>query len=404
MPTFVYTARDRAGKALDGALDAATPEVALATLQNKGYLITSMTLRLSGLRGAARRRRLHGRVTLTDHVLFCQQVGTMLEAGVPLLRALEVVQYQLESRRLLLTLSECTRDVEGGSSFRDALAKHPKVFSPFWINLVETGEASGRLGASLHQLAKYLERVKLLREKLVSALLYPLLLTIMAVAVVGFFSIVVIPMFHNLFAQFNAELPPLTQFVLQAGIWMRQYFLWLLIGGIFLGWLLKRYCATQQGRWVLDRYSLRLPVFGALFYDVQIARFASGLGTLLDSGVPILFALEILERSADNRLFGEAFSTVKNDVRDGKPMTTPMETSGLFPPMVVQMIQVGEEIGQLSTMLGRIAAYYENKINVLTERLAVLFEPIALICVGGMVGFLVVALFLPLFNIATAIH
>jgi len=401
----VYTARDREGRNLSGELDATNADNALITLQGKGFLVTSITVQTSeGIPKAARRRKLHNRVMLTDQILLCQQLGTMLNAGIPLLRCLEVMTKQLESKRLLLALFDCIRDVEGGSSFRDALAQHPKVFSPFWINVVETGEASGRLGESLEQLARYLERTRVLREKLVSALLYPTFLVVISVAVLAFFSLVIIPMFERLFASFDAKLPMMTSFVLNASKAIRKYCVLLALAGVGIGWLLKRYFSTPQGRWVLDKYSLQIPIIGRLLYDAQIARFASGLGTLLESGVPILFALEILERSADNKVFGQAYGIVKNEVREGKPMAVPLETTGLFPPMVVQMVQVGEEIGEMDTMLGRVAKYYEERINTLAERMGVMFEPVALVFVGVMVGFLVISLFLPLFNLATAIQ
>jgi type IV pilus assembly protein PilC len=405
MPTFMYTARDKQGRLARGHMDATSQDTALATLQGKGFLVTSITVKLEGgVKSASRRRKMHTRVTLMDQILLCQQVGTMLNAGVPLLRCLEVMQKQIESKRLQSTMHAVVRDVEAGMSFHDALSKHPKIFSPYWLNLVETGESSGHLGDTLEQLATFLERSRMLREKLATALVYPAVLIVMAVAAIVFFSMVVVPQFEQLFASFDAELPAMTQFVIAFGAWMRNYFFLVAAGVAGCVWLGKQYTKTPHGRFVLDSYTLKIPILGALFYNVQIARFSIGLATLLESGVPILYALEILERSADNVIFGRALSQVKTDVREGKPMAVPLEETALFPPMVVQMVQVGEEIGELSIMLNRIASYYEGLINTLSDRLAVLFEPIALVGVGSIIGFLVVALFMPLFDIASKVH
>ena len=403
MPSFVYTARDKHGVLQTGYLDAVDEDEVIGLLQNRGLFVTGLARKESAQARAVPRRithRLHSRVSVDDRVLFCQQLAALVEAGVPLARSLEVVSWQAESRPFLLAIEQLRQDIEAGLTFHEALAKHPKVFSRFWVNLVETGEASGHLAQSLNQLARYLESVRGLQRKAVTALTYPLVLIGAAILALAVFVFKIIPIFSGIFASMNVELPLLTQLIVGMSNFARRYAILVFLGMVAVGWGVRKFVRTEQGRWIVDRLLLRLPLAKQFFAQFQLAQFARGLGTLLESGVPILFSLEIMEQSAVNKVYAQAIAQVKESVREGKPMAEPMERTGVFPPMTVQMVQVGEETGELGKMLDRVAKYYEERVATFIERLQVLFEPIAIVVMAVIIGTIVISMFLPIFSLA----
>lgn len=405
MPSFVYMARDKNGGLQTGSLDGVNEEDVVTVLQSRGLIVTSVMRKGSQVTQTAgqprRARRLRSRVNSDDKVLFCQQLATLLEAGIPLLRGLEVICAQVESRPLLIALEQMRRDIEGGRTFRDAIAKYPKIFSGLWVNLVETGEASGHLAQSLRQLARYLESARELQTKAMTALSYPAVLIGASILAMVIFLLKIIPMFNTMFTAMNIELPLLTRIVISMSDAVRHHLVVVAAGLAVTIWVVKWFMSTQQGRWVTDQLLLKMPIFSPLIVNLQLAQFASGLGTLLESGVPILFSLEIMESSASNKIYGQAIGEIKERVREGKTMADPMSRTELFPPMMVQMVQVGEEIGELGKMLEQIAKYYESRVAVFIERMTTLFEPLAIIVMGAVIGTLVVSMFLPIFSIAS---
>lgn len=403
MPEFVYTARDRQGLVQTGRLEAVDRDEVVALLQNRGLVVTSVMLRSARQAQASARRRprrLHGRVTTDDQVVFCQQLATLIGAAIPLLKSLEVLEAQVESRALLQTIEQMRRDIEGGSTFRDAVAKHPRIFTRFWVHLIETGEASGHLAQSLQQLSRYLESAREIQQKAMTALLYPTILIAAAVAALAFFMLKIVPAFTGVFATMKIELPLLTQLVIAASEFTRRYILALVVGAVAAVYAIVRFVRTEQGRWLVDHLALKLPVFGGFIMHLQLAQFARGLSTLLDSGVPIIFSLEVMEHSASNKPYGRAIGQIKEGVRGGKLLADEMSGTGLFPPMMVQMIQVGEEIGELGMMLDRVAKYYEERVATFIARMTVLFEPIAIAVMAVIIGTIVIAIFLPIFSMA----
>ena len=408
MPSFLYTARDRRGILQTGQLDAVDEDEVVTVLQNRGLIVTRLSHKTAEMGQALQRRqmarRLHGKVTSDDLVLFCQQLATLLEAGIPLLKSLEVLSAQVESRALLVAVEQMRRDIEAGKTFRDALARHPNIFSSFWVNLIETGEASGHLAQSLHHLARYLESVRTLMRKASTALTYPVIMIVAAVIALAIFTLKIIPIFKGVFASMGLELPMLTLIVITVSSFVKQYFVLVVIGAIAAGYVLSQFVRSDQGRWLIDRLQLRLPGFNHFFMHFQLAQFSRGLSTLLESGVPILYGLEIMEHSATNQVYARAIGQVKESVREGKSLAEPMEATGLFPAMVVQMIQVGEEIGELGKMLDRVAKYYEEWLETFIERLAVMFEPIAIMVMAVVIGTIVLAMFLPIFRLAGGVR
>ena len=409
MPSFVYTARDQQGAVQTGNLDGMTEDEVIATLQHRGLLVTSISQKdltagpkATAVRKAKSLRRMHTRVTTDDQVLLCQQLSTLVEAGVPLLKSLEVVSAQVESRLLLLACEEIRRDVAAGHTFRDALAKHPAIFSSLWLNLVETGEASGHLAESLKQLAHHFELAQHLQNEAKTALTYPLFLCVAAVAVLAVFVYWLIPKFATMFQSMEGmELPLLTRLVIGASDAARKYVVVIIGGAVGFSYLMRRYLSTSAGQWTRDRVLLHLPLFKTLFSYLQLAEFSRGLATLLESGVPLLTGLEILENSSTNKVYGRAIGTIKEFVKEGKTMAEPMDETGLFPPMTVQMVQVGEEVGELGKMVDRIARYYEERVETFICRMTRLFEPIAIVFMGGLVLIIVLSIFLPIFKMTT---
>ncbi len=401
MPSFKYTARDREGKLVQGAIEASGQDEVIGKLQEKGLIVTSVaegTVQQTSITEKAKKR--HKKVKLDDLILMARQLATLLGAGLTLLRSLDLIANQVESGILYSTVNEVKKDVRGGLSFRDALAKHPKIFSGYWLNLVETGESSGKLPSTLAELADFLELQAVFQRKIVSALIYPALLMLVAVGAIAIFLLRIIPTFESIFGDFDMELPVLTTIVIKLSEFLRHRFL--LMGAILVvgGYLSYRYIQTDSGRWRYDQLKLHLPLVGSLNHMRLTANFARGLSTLVVSGVPLLYGIEIMGRTAGNVIMKEALEKVKAGVRDGKTLAGPLEESGMFSSMVIQMIRVGEETGELSNMLDKVAAYYEQQVDILVTRMVSLFEPIMIIFMGGVIGVLVLAMFLPIFNLA----
>lgn len=401
MDTFGYVARDKKGKVIRGVLEAPSQDELVATLQSRGLLITSVVSQ-KGAKVSKRkvRGRFHTRVKIDDLALLARQLATLLGAGITLLKALEIVGQQIESRRLASAIEGVRRDIEAGSSFRDALARHPRMFSDFWMGIVETGESSGQLPSILDQLSKYLESAMAFQRKTVSALVYPAVLVFAVIMVLTIFTTRIIPTFSEIFESFEVPLPLITTMIISLSKFLREKIGYIFLFLVGLGYVTSRYIRTKSGRWMFDQLKLKLPVFGSLFHQVALARFARGLTMLVSSGVPLLYALEISARSATNKVFVKALEDVKTGVRDGKTMAGPLGKNALFPPMVVQMVNVGEETGKLGEMLSRTADYYEERVEAFVTRLTSMFEPILLIVMGVIVGILVISMFLPIFSVA----
>ncbi|MBN1793861.1 MAG: type II secretion system F family protein [Candidatus Omnitrophica bacterium] len=404
MPRYIYTTRDKTGQTQKGSLDAINKDEAITMLQAKGLTVTFIKVdegKSWSLKFLFMRSRMHKRIKLDDLILFGRQLSTLLESGVTLLRSLDIIAKQVESQQLLKVLTDVRKAIQGGEPFSRALRSHPKVFSSFWVNLVETGEASGHLPSSLDQLVKHLESIASLRRKVMAAIYYPAILIGVSVAAILVFLTHVIPVFSKIFEGFNMELPQLTQIVIAISYWLKRYFWVLLIALAAGGYGAFLFLRTAQGRRIKDIALFNAPVIGTIVVQLQASRFASGLGTLIKSGVPILHALEIVGKTSNNALVEDVLNAVKADVRDGKNMATPLEESGVFPVMVTQMVAVGEEIGELGKMLDRISEFYEERLNASVSKLTTLIEPTILILVGTTIGVLVVSMFLPIFKIST---
>ncbi|MBI1953791.1 MAG: type II secretion system F family protein [Candidatus Omnitrophica bacterium] len=388
------------GRTEKGTLEANSPDEAVSILQGRDLVVVSVEETKAQTITLGRRRAYHAGVKTSDLVIFARSLSAMSEAGLPLLKAVETVGDQIRSRKLYLVIGEIARDVRGGSTFRDALAKHPAVFSPFWLSLIEMGEASGQLTRSLEQIALHLEKSGAIQRKVVSALIYPAILLGVAVVAILVFTLKIIPTFGTLFSSFGTQLPALTQAVISLSNFMRRAFGLILLaaaGGIFL---FTRYAKTPAGRWQTDLLMLKLPVFGPLFQAVAAEQFASNLGTLLKAGVPILHAMEIVIATCPNKVVASLLEQMRTGIREGRPLADPLSQTDIFPAMVAQMITVGEQTGKLSGMLEEVSKYYEDQVATTVERMTALLEPVMLVGMAVVIGTLVVAMYLPIFQIS----
>ncbi len=406
MALYAYQARDKSGKLERGTVDAPNPDEALSILQSRELLVVSIQEQQKGGAGprpALSPKRSHRGVKASDLIIMARSLSAMTEAGLPLLRALETVGSQIRSQKLSAALLEIIRDIRGGSTFRDAIAKHPSIFSPFWVSLVETGEASGQLTKSLEQISIHLEKSGAIQRKVVSALIYPAILLSVAIVAIFVFTLKIIPTFGAMFSSFGAELPLLTRAVIAFSNLLRSWILLILAAAVGGGFLLSSYLKTKPGRWQFDRIRLQMPVFGPVFQGVSAEQFASNLGTLLRAGVPILHALEIVITTCDNKVVAAAIEHMRAGVREGKPLAEPLTESEVFPPMVVQMMAVGEQTGKLPDMLAEIEKYYDEQVATAVERMTAMLEPIMLIGMGLIIGLLVISMYLPIFQLTSVI-
>jgi type II secretory pathway component PulF len=342
----------------------------------------------------------HNRITSGDLTLFCRQLATLLGAGVTILRSMNIIAQQVASRKLNKLIKDLQKNMEAGLSLHEAMARYPGVFSEMWTNLVESGEASGNLAMVLGRLATYLERDAAFKKKIISALIYPAILMVAGLAALLFMSIKIIPTFAQIFKGFNIELPLLTKLLLAVSLFIRHYGIITLILMVIGIWFFRKYISTRAGKRQFQEFLLKLPGVGEFFRTLSIERFTSEMSTLVESGVPILYSLEISERSVNNLVLGEVIRKIKEDVRAGKPLGQSLEKSNFFDPMVVQMVNIGEEIGELSNMFKRLNTFYQEYLETFLTRFTSMFEPAMLIFMGVVIGIMVIGLFLPIFEIS----
>ena len=407
MPLFVYTARDKLGKMIQGEQDAPTEATLVRLLQGRELIVTMITLSPSALNTTASRssrRRRRNRVKAEDLLFFIQQIALLLEVGVPFIRSLELVADQVESQSLFKVLEIVKSDISGGVTFQDAIAKHPKIFPSIWNYLIEAGETGGNLPLVLKRLAQYIEADIGLKKKVVSALVYPAILVIGAIVALLVFMLKLIPVFAHVYESFHSKLPAFTLAVMAVSSFLQRTIIYLAALFAVAIYCLKKYAKTPLGRKTFDAALLNMPLFGGFVRDVIIVRVMITLSALLNSGVNILRSLEICSHVAGNVVFESALTRTIEDIRQGKSFSMALEKSGQFSAMEVGMIMTGEEGGRLSYMVEKVADYYQLNINTFIARLSVLIEPVILVFVGGLIGVIIIAMYLPIFNLGAAIH
>lgn len=398
--TFSYEALDAQGKHTKGKIEASTDSAAAATLRQQGVTPLSLTEAGKGLQKELQIPGLSGRVTLKDLSVMSRQFATMTASGLSLLRSLAILEEQSPKPRLATALREVRRGVESGSSLSAALAKQDRVFPRLMIAMIAAGETGGFLDQALDRIATNFEKDANLRAKIKSALTYPAIVLCFSVLMVAGVLIFIVPVFSTMFHKLGAQLPLPTRILVGLSNqiwWIFPIFVAAGVGGVV--WIKRRLRTDAVFRLRFDRLRLRLPVFGRLFAKIAISRWSRNLGTLLSVGVPIMQALDIVGETSGNAVIADAMTTVKTAVRDGRPISAPLGESPIFPAMVVQMIQVGEESGQLSSMLDKVSDFYDREVDTAAEQLSSAIEPIMVVLMGGIVGAVVVALYLPMFTV-----
>jgi type IV pilus assembly protein PilC len=408
MPNFFYVARDKSGNKVTGTEESPNQDELVGRLQARNLVVINVASEIkegdnklkveSVIKGGFRHK--HYRVTAEDLVLFCRQLSTLLGAGVTILKSLQIISRQVSSRKLQNIITNLQKNMEAGLSLHESMAKHPTVFSELWVNLVESGEASGNLSMILGRLAGYLERSASFKSKVISALIYPAILFIAGAGALTFLVVKIIPTFANLFSDFNMTLPLLTRLLIGVSVFVKKSLFLMIISTVIGVFLFKKYIKTKIGKRKYEKLKFNLPIFGEFFRVLVTERFTAEMTTLLQSGVPILYSLEISEHSVDNLNLADIIKNIKEDVRSGKSLSQPLEKSGFFEPMVVQMVTVGEEIGELPEMFKKINLFYQEYIETFLTRFTAIFEPVILIFMGVVIGLMVVGIFLPIFQIA----
>jgi len=400
MPVYVWKGRTMAGEAQAGELTFERQEEAVDFLRKKRIMVTSMKEKPKGFNF---KMPGGGGVSTKDMAIFTRQFATMISAGLPLVQCLDILAAQASKPAFGKVIADVTREVEAGSTLADALGKHKKVFDDLFRNMVQAGEAGGILDDILMRLAQYIEKADALKRKIQGAMIYPAVVLCVALGATAFMLIFIIPTFAKMFTDFGGELPLPTAIVLKMSEILRNFW-WVGVGGI-IGTVvgLKKWYTTDQGQLRIDAFMLKMPVLGDVLLKGSVARFTRTLGTLISSGVPILSGLEITARTSGNRVISDAIMQARSAIREGETVGAPLKASNVFPPMVVQMITVGEQTGALDEMLTKIAVFYESEVDQAVENLTSVIEPIMIVVMGGIVGGMVVAMYLPMFKLISVV-
>ncbi len=399
MATYAFSGRTRAGEQISGERIADSREAAVAALRRDQILVTRIAPAKTKAADKAGRGRAGRKASARNLAVFTRQFSVMIDAGLPLVQCLDILGNQEEDRNFAKTILQTRADVESGASLADAMKKHPRTFDALFTNMIAAGEAGGILDTILKRLATYIEKAVKLKAQVKSAMMYPIGVIIIAGGVVAVILWKVIPTFAALFAGLNAELPLPTRLVIWMSNALVRFMPFILIGLVALVFGFRQYYATNGGRHVIDRLQLRLPVLGMILRKIAVARFCRTLSTLIGSGVPILDGLDITAKTAGNAIVEDAIMATRKSIERGETVSAPLKETGVFPPMVSQMIAVGEATGALDTMLGKIADFYEEEVDVAVAGMLTLLEPVMIAFLGIIVGGIVISMYLPIFGL-----
>jgi len=403
MPIYRYVAKDKNGKSVTGSLETSTQSDLIAKLRKQELIIVSVNeTKTKGKQVAL--FSTGGKVKLDDIVIFSRQLATMVNAGIPVVNALDILGEQIEHPQFKTIILKVKDDVETGSSLSDSLARHPKIFSNLFVSMVKAGESSGALDEILERVASYMEKTSALQKKVKAAMVYPAVVSSMAVIITTVLLVKVIPVFEGIYEGFGAELPKPTATLILISKLLKSYLIYIVGALGILVFFLSRYAKTEKGRLFIDRIVLKLPIFGILLRKVAVSKFTRTLSTLVKSGVPILNSLEIVGRTAGNKALEIAVDEVRNSIREGENIAGPLAKSKIFPPMVVRMVAVGEQTGELEKMLTKIADFYDEQVSTAVSGLTSMIEPLVIAFLGVVIGTIVVCMFLPIFKISSIVN
>lgn len=401
MPQYRYKARDKEGVLVTGTMESGRKEAVADQLSGMGYIPVLIEEQAESLFTAPDLFRRFRKVRPQDLIVFSRQLATLVSANVPFLRSLDSIEKQTENKRLKEAVAEIRRDVEAGAAFSDALAKHPGIFSTLYVSMVRAGETAGVLEDILERLALLAEHEAETKARVKAASRYPLIVVIAICAAFAFLVSFVIPKFATIFERFKTELPLPTRVLIGINYVVQNYWYLILLGAVLVLGGLLWYIKTPAGRWQWDRLKLRIPIFGVLFQKVAMSRFARIFSALQKSGLPMLLTLDIAAETVGNMVIARTIQSMRESVREGRTLAGPMEESGLFPPLVVQMTSVGEETGDIDVMLAKVSDYYDMDVEYTLRNLSTMIEPILLLFVGGVVLFLALGIFLPMWDMIT---
>ena len=400
MPSFIYTARDAGtGREIRNNIDASSEQAAIASLLNRNLLVVSIQERLS-----RRGRTAGGRVALVDQVVFTRQLATMIDAGLAMVQCLQALAEQTSNKVMRDVIKDVCSRVESGDSFSQALTKHPKVFSRLYVSMVDAGEKGGLLAEVLARLATYLENTARLRKKVKSAMMYPIAVTVIAIAITTFLLVRVVPVFGDIYKGFGAELPGPTQFLINISQLLQTYIVYLVPAAVMVvyGWL--TYIKTKPGRELWDRVKIQLPIVGPIAHKIALSRFTRTLASLVRSGVPILEVLNIVANTCGNVIMEKAIRIASGDIERGDGISAALGKHAIFPSMIIRMMTAGEQTGKIDAMLERVADFLDEEIDTTLSGLTALIEPLLIVFLGVVVGGIVVCMFLPIFKMSQIIN
>ena len=401
MPVYIWEGTSRKGEVKKGEMEAADEMALGAVLRRQGFKSISIKKKPKDLEEYF--PFLAAGVKEKSVVVFCRIFSTMINAGLPLIQCLDLLSQQESNKTFAKIIRQIKEDIEGGTSLTDALKKYPKIFDDLFVNLIAAGEAGGVLDVVLERLSTYMEKAMKLKSKVKGAMVYPVAVLVISMAVVGLLLIKVIPVFAEMFAGLGGELPGPTAFLVGASEFAQSYW-WLILAIIGLIYFaFNRFYKTENGRWTIDGLLLKLPLFGPLLKKVAVAKFSRTLATMLSSGVPILEGLSIVSKTSGNVIVEDALMKTRQSISEGESIAGPLEASGIFPPMVVQMISVGEATGALDAMLSKIADFYDDEVDATVDAMMTLMEPLMIVFLGGIVGGMIIAMYLPIFKIASVV-
>ncbi len=401
MPVYIWKGKNTLGNTIKGELEAVNEAAVLA--QMKRLRIQNPKIKEKPKDMFANVSFLQPKVTGKDIVVFTRQMSTMIDAGLPLVQSLQILSKQQDNATFKRALGEIVTDVETGMTLADAMRKHPHCFDPLFANMIEAGEVGGILDTILGRLAEFKEKSMALQKRIKGAMTYPVICLGIAILILAVILIFVIPVFQEMFASMGGALPAPTQLVVDMSDFAKANFLYMIFAGFLVSFIFKKYYATEKGKLQIDGILLHAPVAGVLIRKVAVAKFTRTLSTMLESGVPILDALQVVAKTAGNKVIERAVFHVADSIAEGRPIAEPLEESGVFPNMVVQMINVGESVGALDAMLSKIADFYDEEVDQAVENLTAMIEPFMMLFLGGTIGGLVVAMYLPIFTMADAI-
>lgn len=400
MPVFEYRVRDRSGKVLKSQMEAETANQVRDALRAKNLMIVEIKAPKTGLNADIKIPFLDNRPpNLKQVAIFSKQLATLINAGVPLVQSLAILQKQIEHKGFQTVVKNMRTDVEAGTPLSDAIVKYPKIFNRLYVNLVRAGETSGTLDAVLERIADFQEKDLALRGKLKSALTYPVVVLVFAILITYFLLTTIVPQFAGILAQMNAPLPLITRVLMAVSDFLKNSGLLIFAIGAVITYIYRWYYKTPKGRMIIDDIKLKIPVFGNLVQKSAIASFARTFGLLISSGVNIIESLEITKGTANNAIVEESIENAKNVVMVGEQMSSSLATSKVFPPMVVSMISIGEETGSLDNMLGKVGDFYDREVDEAVDSMTAAIEPLMIVFLGGIVGVIVAGMFLPMFAI-----